>query len=79
MWTICDTVQPMEAALRNSNEIICKHRKLRLQVPASGKVFRESGPSICLQDKGHNYCTHSQIYFYTENWEEDDTSFNSYL
>ena len=36
-----DTVQPMEAALRNSNEIICKHRKLGLQVP--GKVFRESG------------------------------------
>ena len=49
MWTKClpcDSVQPMEAALRNSNEIICKHRKLRLQVP--GKVFRESGPSIHL-------------------------------
>ena len=47
MWTKClprDTVQPMAAALRNSNEIICKHRKLRLQMP--GKVFRESGPSI---------------------------------
>ena len=47
MWTKClppDTVQPMEAALRNSNEIIWKHRKLPLQVP--GKVFRESGPSI---------------------------------
>ena len=47
MWTKClprDTVQPMEAALRNSNEIICKHRKLRLQVP--GKVFRESVLSI---------------------------------
>ena len=39
-----DTVQPMEAALRNSNEIICKHRKLPLQVP--GKVFRESGRGI---------------------------------
>ena len=39
-------VQPMEAALRNSNEIICKHRKLRLQV--SGKVFRESGPSVSI-------------------------------
>ena len=54
MWTKClprDTVQPMEAALRNSNEIICKHRKLRLHV--SGKVFRESGPSICI----HMYCT----------------------
>ena len=40
MWTKClprDTVQPMEAALKNSNEIICKHRKLRLQVP--GKFF----------------------------------------
>ena len=47
MWTKClprDTVQPMEAALRNSNELICKHRKLRLQVP--GKVFGEAGPSI---------------------------------
>ena len=44
MWMKClprDTFQPMEAALRNSNEIICKHRKLRLQVP--GKVFRVSG------------------------------------
>ena len=49
MWTKClprDTVQPMEAALRNSNEIICKHRKLRLQVP--GKVFRESGRRLIL-------------------------------
>ena len=47
MWMKClprDTVKQMEAALRNSNEIICKHRRLRLQVP--GKVFRESGPSI---------------------------------
>ena len=35
------TVQPMEAASRNSDEIICKHRKLCFQVP--GKVFRESG------------------------------------
>ena len=36
MLTKCvprDTVQPMEAALRNSNEIICKQRKLCLQVP----------------------------------------------
>ena len=47
MWTKCllrDTVLPMEAALRNSNEIICKNRKLHLQVP--WKVFRESRPSI---------------------------------
>ena len=34
----------MEYTLRNSNEIICKHRKLRLQVP--GKVFGESGQSV---------------------------------
>ena len=30
MWTKClprDTIQPMEPTLRNSNEIICKHRK----------------------------------------------------
>ena len=30
MWTKClphDTIQPMEATLRNSYEIICKHRK----------------------------------------------------
>ena len=43
MWTKClprDSVQLMEVALRNSNEIICKHRKLRLQVP--GKVSSES-------------------------------------
>ena len=35
MWTKClprVTVQPMEADLRNSNEIICKHRKLRLKL-----------------------------------------------
>ena len=47
MWTKClprDTIQPMEYALRNSNEIICKHRKLPLQVP--GKVFGESGQSV---------------------------------
>ena len=47
MWTKClprDTVQPMESSLRNSNEIICKHRKLRLQVP--GKVVGESGRSL---------------------------------
>ena len=47
MWTSSlprDTVHPMEAALRNSNEIICQHRKLSLQVP--GKVSSESGPSI---------------------------------
>ena len=47
LWTKClprDTVQPMEAALRNSNEITCKHRKLRLQVP--WKVFRESGQPL---------------------------------
>ena len=34
----------MESSLRNSNEIICKHRKLRLQVP--GKVVGESGRSV---------------------------------
>ena len=48
MWTKClprDTVQAMEAALRNSNEIICKHRKLRLQVP--GKVSSEPGLTVC--------------------------------
>ena len=47
MWTKClprDTIQPMEYTLRNSNEIICKHRKLPLQVP--GKVFGESGQSV---------------------------------
>ena len=46
MWTKClprDAIQPMEYTLRNSNEIICKHRKLPLQVP--GKVFGESGQS----------------------------------
>ena len=31
-----------KAVLRNSNEIICKHRKLRLQVP--GKVSGDSNP-----------------------------------
>ena len=44
MWTKClprDTIQPMESTLRNSNEIICKHRNLRLQVP--GKVVAECG------------------------------------
>ena len=44
MWTKClphDTIQPMESTLRNSNEIICKHRNLRLQVP--GKVGAECG------------------------------------
>ena len=43
MWTKCllrDTVQLIEAALRNSNKIVSKHRKLRLQVP--GKVFSAS-------------------------------------
>ena len=49
MWAKClprDTVQPMEAALRNfnSNEIICIHRKLRSYVP--GKVSSESGLTI---------------------------------
>ena len=47
MWMKClprDTIQPMEYTLRNSNESICEHRKLRLQVP--GKVFRESGQSV---------------------------------
>ena len=47
MWTKClprDTIQPMEYTLRNSNEIICIHRKLPLQVP--GKVFGESGQSV---------------------------------
>ena len=47
MWTKClprDTIQPMEYTLRNSNEIICKHRKLPLQVP--GKVFGESEQSV---------------------------------
>ena len=34
---------------KNSNEIICKHRKLRLQ--EHEKVFRESGPSIFLCNK----------------------------
>ena len=44
MWTKClprDTIQPMESTLRNSNEIIFKHRNLRLQVP--GKVVAECG------------------------------------
>ena len=39
-----DTVQPIEAALRNSNEIICKHRKLRVHV--SGKVSGKSGLTV---------------------------------
>ena len=50
MWTKYlprDTIQPMESSLRNSNEIICKHRKLRLQVP--GKVVGESGRSVSEQ------------------------------
>ena len=34
---------------KNSNKIICKHRKLRLQ--EHEKVFRESGPSIFLCNK----------------------------
>ena len=34
---------------KKSNEIICKHRKLRLQ--EHEKVFRESGPSIFLCNK----------------------------
>ena len=37
-----DKIQPMKAALRNSNENIRKHRQLRLQVP--GKVSIESRP-----------------------------------
>ena len=48
-WTKClprDTIQPMEATLRNSNEIICKHRILPLQLP--GKVSSESGPTVLL-------------------------------
>ena len=40
-WLPRDTIQPMGSTLRNSNEIICKHRKLPLQVP--GKVVGESG------------------------------------
>ena len=47
IWTKClprDTIQPMEYTRRNSNEIICKHRKLPLQVP--GKVFGESVQSV---------------------------------
>ena len=47
MWTKClphDTVQQMEAALRNSYKTICKDRKLRLQVP--GKVSSESGLTL---------------------------------
>ena len=42
MWTKClplVTIQPMEATLRNSNKIICKHRKLPLHAP--GKVSSE--------------------------------------
>ena len=30
-----DTVQPMEAAPRNSNEIICKHKKLLGKFPVN--------------------------------------------
>ena len=51
MWAKClprYTIQPIESSLRNSNEIICKHRKLPLQVP--GKVFRESGRSVTAVD-----------------------------
>ena len=50
MWTKClprDTIRPMESTLRNSNEIICKHRKIPLQVP--GKVYGESGRSVLMQ------------------------------
>ena len=50
MWTKClprDTIQPMESTLRNSNEIICKHRNLRLQVP--GKVGAECGLIVTCQ------------------------------
>ena len=43
----------MEAALRNSNEIICKHRKLRLQVP--GKVFRECGQGKLFSSKYQSF------------------------
>ena len=62
MWTKClprDTIQPMEYTLRNSNEIICKHRKLPLQVP--GKVFGESGQSVKYAQRGcfSKYCTHN--------------------
>ena len=49
MWTKClprDTIQPMEYTLRNSNEIICKHKKWPFHVP--GKVFGESGQSVHL-------------------------------
>ena len=62
MWMKClprDTIQPMEYILRNSNEIICKHRKLPLQVP--GKVFGESRQSvrvlIVTQYTKHTFCT----------------------
>ena len=49
----------MGAALKNSNEIIFKHRKLRLRVP--GKVSSESGSSIWdsadFQEKGEKSLT----------------------
>ena len=56
MWTKClprDTVQPMESTLRNSNEIICKHRNLRLQVP--GKVGAECGLIVAVIGFRQNY------------------------
>ena len=49
MWTSNlprDTVPPMEAALRNSNELICKHRKLHVRLQVPGKDSSESGPSL---------------------------------
>ena len=62
-----DTVQPIEAVLRNSNEIISKHRKLRLQVPM--KVSSESGLSIT--DWQQCACT---LHMYTETKKFSNTS-----
>ena len=60
MWTKClprDTIQPIESTLRNSNEIICKHRNLRLQVP--GKVGAECG--LIVIDITSLICCHKQL------------------
>ena len=61
MWTKClprDTIQPMEATLRNSNEIIYKHRQLPLQVPK--KVSSESDLTVTIYSALNTLSTHSK-------------------
>ena len=51
----------MEPALKNSNEIIWKHRKLRLKVP--GKVFSQSGLTVIKSDFQFLYLSKKFLYW----------------